>query len=54
MKVHGIHYVRQREIYKAEPFVPDPNRFQAELIIEEYKRYKFQGSDQTSVELAEV
>jgi hypothetical protein len=39
--VQGVTDVRQTEVQIAEPLVPEPNAFQAELAIGKLKRHKF-------------
>jgi hypothetical protein len=42
--------VRQIEIQTAEPLVPDPSPFEAEIAIARLKRFKSPGSDQIPAE----
>jgi hypothetical protein len=39
LNVHGVNDVRQTEIHTAEPLVPEPRSFEAEIAIEELNRY---------------
>ena len=38
--VHGDNDVRQTEIHKAQPLVPEPRAFEVEMAIENLKNYK--------------
>jgi hypothetical protein len=40
---HGVSDVRQTEIHKAEPLVPDPSAFEVEMAIEKLKGHKSAG-----------
>jgi hypothetical protein len=51
LNVHGDNDVRQTEIHTAEPLVPEPSAFEAEMAIEKLKRYKSPGTDQIPAEL---
>jgi hypothetical protein len=51
LNVHKFSDVRQIEIHTAEPSVPDPSPFEAEIAIENLKRYKSPGSDGIPAEL---
>jgi hypothetical protein len=48
--------MRQIEIHTAEPLVPDPSPFEAEIAIAKFKNYiyKSPGSDQIPAELIQV
>jgi hypothetical protein len=46
LNVHRVNYVRQTEIHKAEPLVPQPSVFEFELAIENLKSHKSPGIDQ--------
>jgi hypothetical protein len=37
LNVHEVNSVRQTEIHKAEPLVPGPSSFEAEIAIEKFK-----------------
>jgi hypothetical protein len=45
LNVHSVSDVRQIEIHTAEPLVPDPSPFEAEIAVAELKRNKLPGSD---------
>ena len=47
----GVNDVRQAEIHKAEPLVPEPSVCEVELAIEKLKSYKSPGIDQIPAEL---
>jgi len=49
LKEHGVNDVRQAEIYKAEPLVPD--HFEIVMAIDKLKRHKSPGSSQIPAEL---
>jgi hypothetical protein len=51
LNVHGISDVRQAEIHKAEPLVPESSVLEVELAIEKLKSHKSPGIDQISAEL---
>ena len=38
--VHGVSDVRQRDIHKAEPLVPEPSTLEVEMAIEKLKGHK--------------
>jgi hypothetical protein len=44
--LHRVSDVRQIEIHKLKPLVPEPSPFEAEITTGELKRYKSPGSDQ--------
>jgi hypothetical protein len=46
--------VRQIEIHTAEPLVPDPTSFAAEIAIAKLKMYKSPGSDEIPAELVQA
>ena len=46
LNVHGVHNVRQREIYTTEPVLPDPSAFEFEMVMVNLKRHKSPGIDQ--------
>jgi hypothetical protein len=54
LNVRGVNDVRQTEIHKAEPSVPEPSSFECETAIEKLKRYKSPGTDQIPAELIQV
>jgi len=35
LNVHGVNYIRQRELHTTEPLVPEPRALEFELAIEE-------------------
>jgi len=43
VKCTWVSDVRQTEIYKAEPLMPDPSAFEVEMAIEKLKGYKSPG-----------
>jgi hypothetical protein len=49
--VHGVNGVTQTEIHAAEPLVPEPSAFDAEMAIEKLKRHKSPGTNQIPAEL---
>jgi hypothetical protein len=51
LNVHRVSDVRLIEIHTAEPLVPDPSPFEAEIAIAKLKRYKSPGSDEIPAEL---
>jgi hypothetical protein len=51
LNVHGVNYVRQTEIHKAEPLVPECSASEVEMVIENLKRRKSLDIDQSPAEL---
>jgi hypothetical protein len=51
LNVHGVHDVRQMDICKAEPLVPQPSPVEIEIAIGKLKRYKSPGTDQILAKL---
>jgi hypothetical protein len=51
LNVHGVKNVRQTEIHKAEPLVPEPSSFEVEITIDKLKGYKSTGIDKTLTEM---
>ena len=51
LNVHGVNGVRQTEIQKGEPLVPELSAFEVETAIEKLKRHKSPGTDQIPAEL---
>jgi len=51
LNVHGVHYVRKKEIHTAEPLVPEPSVFEVEMAIEKPKGHKSPGIYQIPAEL---
>jgi hypothetical protein len=54
LNVHNVSDVRQIEVHRAEPLVPDPSRFEVETAIAKLKNYKSPGSDQIPAELIQA
>jgi hypothetical protein len=54
LNVHRVRDVKQIEIQKAEPLVPDPSPFEVEIAIEYLKRFKSPGSDQIAAKLIQA
>jgi hypothetical protein len=48
MNVHGINDVRQREIHRAEPLVPEPTSFEVYIALEKLKSSKSPGTGRTN------
>jgi hypothetical protein len=46
--------VRQIEIHRSEPLVPDPSPYKVEIAVAKLKRYKSPGSDQILAELIQA
>jgi len=51
LNIHGVSDVTQTEIHTAEPLVPEPSAFEAELAIEKLKSHKSPGVEQIPAEL---
>jgi hypothetical protein len=51
LNIYGEGGVRQTEMHRAEPFVPEPSTSEVEVAIGKLKRYKSQGVDQIPAEL---
>ena len=51
LNVHGVNDVRETETHTAEPLVPEPSAFGAELATEKLKSHKSPGIDQIPTEL---
>jgi sorting nexin-29 len=51
LSVHGVDDVRQTEIHKAEPLVPEPSTSEFELAIGKLKSHRLLGIDQIPAEL---
>ena len=51
LNVHEVKDVRQAEIHRVEPLVPEPSAFDVELAIEKLKNHKSPGIDQIPEEL---
>jgi hypothetical protein len=54
LNVHRVSDVRQIEIHKAEPLVPDPSSLEVKTATAKLKRYKLPGSDQILAELIQA
>jgi len=50
LNIHGVNYVRQKEMHTAEPLVLEPSAFEVELT----KSHKSPGIDRTPAELIKV
>ena len=48
-----VNDVRHTELHTAEPLVPEPSAFEADLAIEKLKSHKSTGTDQFTAELRE-
>jgi len=51
LNVHGVNDVRQTQIHRTEPLVPEPSATEVELAIEMLKSHKSPGIDQIPAEL---
>jgi len=49
--VHGVNDFRQTEIHRAEPLVPEPSAFEAEMATGKLKRHISPGTDHIPAEL---
>jgi hypothetical protein len=54
LNVHGAGGVRQTEMHRAEPLVPEPSASEAEVAIGKLKIYKSPGVDQITAELIQA
>jgi hypothetical protein len=45
LNVRNVNYVRQIEIYTAEPLIPGPSHLEVEIAFAKYKIYKSPGSN---------
>jgi hypothetical protein len=54
LNVHGAGGVRQNEIHRMEPSVPEPSASEAEVAIGKLKRYKSPGVDQIPAEIIQA
>jgi hypothetical protein len=45
LNVHEANDVRQAEVHKAQPLVPEPNAFKVEMTIENLKRHTSTSTD---------
>jgi len=51
LNVHGVNDVRKTEIRTAEPLVPQPSAFDAEMTIENLKKSAWKRSSETCTKL---
>ena len=51
LNIHDVNDIRQADIHKLEPLVPEQSSFEFELAIEKLKNYKSRGIDQIPAEL---
>jgi hypothetical protein len=51
LNVHGVHDVRQMDIYMTEPLVPEPSLVKVEIAIGKLKSYKSPGTDNIPAEM---
>jgi hypothetical protein len=51
LNVHGVHSVRQTEVHRAEPLLPQPRAFEVQMAIGKLKRHKSPCIDQIPAEL---
>jgi hypothetical protein len=51
LNVHGIHDVRQMDIHRTEPLVPEPSLVEVEIAIGKLKSYKSPGTEQIPTKL---
>jgi hypothetical protein len=54
LNVHQVNDVRQTEIHKAEPLVPEPSSSEVEIAVEKLKRYKSPRIDQIPAEMIQT
>jgi hypothetical protein len=54
LNVHRVRNVRQIEIHRAEPLVPDRSPFHFEIVIAKLKKYRSPSSDQIPAELIQA
>jgi hypothetical protein len=54
LNVHGVSDVRQSEMQTAEPVVPQPSAFEAEMSIKKLKRHRSPCTDQIPAEFIKV
>jgi hypothetical protein len=52
--VHNASDVRQIEVHTAEQLVPGSSRFEVEIAIAKFKKYKSPGSDKIPAELIQA
>ena len=51
LNVHGVNDIKHTETHTAEPLMPEPSAFEAELTIEKLQRHNSPGIDQIPKEL---
>ena len=51
LNIHDVNDIRQADIHKLEPLVPEQSSFEFELAIEKLKNYKSPGIDQIPAEM---
>jgi hypothetical protein len=51
LNLHGVNDVRQTELHKAEPLVPEPSAFEVEMAIEKLQTHKSSGIEQIPIDL---
>jgi hypothetical protein len=54
LNVYRVSDIRQIEIHRAEPLIPDLSPFDVEIAIAKLKRYKWPGSGQIPAELIQA
>jgi hypothetical protein len=50
LNVHRVHSIRQKDIQRAEPLVPEPSIFEVEIATGKLRCYKSPGTDQIPAE----
>jgi hypothetical protein len=51
LDLHGVNGIKQTEIHIAEPLVPEPSAFEAEMVTDKLKTHTSPDSDQIPPEL---
>jgi hypothetical protein len=54
LSAHGVNDVRQAEMQTAEPLIPEPSQFEAQITIEKFKSKKSPDIDQIPAELIQA
>jgi hypothetical protein len=54
LNVHNVSDVSQIEVHTAEPLEPGPSRFEVEIAIAKWKKYKSPGSDEIPIDLIQA
>jgi hypothetical protein len=54
LNIHEVNDVRQTEVHRAEPLVPEPSTFEVEMAIEKVKRHKSPGINQIPAVLVTI